>query len=541
MEAAKCEIIVNSIPMSRLRRFAQSLISGYVQLGANIAYTLVTVRLALHYLPQGEFGLWASIAQLAQYIALVDFGFSGSASRILVDYKDRRDSGEYGSTISTIGLVGVAQAFLILLVGTGLAIVVGPLLRIPEGLEEKFVRLMVGQVVITAAVFATQTLGFMLAAHQRYDFSNYGGALGFVANGAAMWIGFSHGAGVYSLLWGQAAGFLCLLSLWLAGCWRLGLFPGRGEWGKPSRERFVELFSFGRDIFLFAVGNQFINASQTLLVTRLFGLEAAAVWNVCTRFYLVLVQLISRVFDYSASTLAEMMVRQEREKLLGRFRDIVVLTVNMAVVCGLLLAVCNGPFVELWTKGGIAWTAKNDFLLGIWLVVGSTVRVHTGLVGQTKSFRFLRYLYFLEGSTFVGLTLLLHRLDGMTLMLLLSVACSLCFSFPYGLRRTCEYYNLAWCDLAKWHRETLRLAVGIVPAGLAVWFLTRKAAALDRLIVDFLVLGGWSGWMFLRYGLSDSLHREAFNRVPPWGRRILLLGPARAMRGSKSTKHESMG
>jgi hypothetical protein len=87
--------------MSRLRQFAHSLLSGYVQLAAAIVYTLTSVPMALHYLPPDrlEFGLWASVTQLAQFIALVDFGFTASAGRILVDYKDQRESGEYGSTI----------------------------------------------------------------------------------------------------------------------------------------------------------------------------------------------------------------------------------------------------------------------------------------------------------------------------------------------------------------------------------------------------------------------------------------------------------
>jgi hypothetical protein len=36
--------------MSRLKKFARSLISGYAMLGANIFYTLASVPLALHYL-----------------------------------------------------------------------------------------------------------------------------------------------------------------------------------------------------------------------------------------------------------------------------------------------------------------------------------------------------------------------------------------------------------------------------------------------------------------------------------------------------------
>src|ERR1044071_1888761 len=55
--------------MSRFRKYAHSLVSGYVVLGANMLYTLASVPLALKYLGKPEFGLWALTSQIAGYIA----------------------------------------------------------------------------------------------------------------------------------------------------------------------------------------------------------------------------------------------------------------------------------------------------------------------------------------------------------------------------------------------------------------------------------------------------------------------------------------
>src|SRR5208282_1117622 len=107
--------------MSRFKRFAHSLVSGYMQLGVNSLFTLASVPLALHYLDKEEFGLWALTSQIAGYIALIDLGLTAAASRILIDYKDHQKHGEYGGVIQTGAWVGLSQAALIFLVGTLLA------------------------------------------------------------------------------------------------------------------------------------------------------------------------------------------------------------------------------------------------------------------------------------------------------------------------------------------------------------------------------------------------------------------------------------
>src|SRR5260370_29360926 len=82
--------------ISRTKRFASALASGYLALAANVVYTLASIPLALHYLTREEFGLWAVVGQITGYFALLDFGVGQSVSRILIDYKDDVNGGEYG-------------------------------------------------------------------------------------------------------------------------------------------------------------------------------------------------------------------------------------------------------------------------------------------------------------------------------------------------------------------------------------------------------------------------------------------------------------
>ena len=117
--------------MSRFKRFAHSLISGYVLLGANTVYTLASIPLALHYLSKVEFGLWALAGSIMGYVMLIDLGMSGSVARILIDYKGDHTKLEYGSVIQTGALVGVVQGLLIFVAGTAAAFVLAPVFKVP--------------------------------------------------------------------------------------------------------------------------------------------------------------------------------------------------------------------------------------------------------------------------------------------------------------------------------------------------------------------------------------------------------------------------
>jgi hypothetical protein len=80
--------------MSRIKKFTQSLLSGYLTLAAQALYTFASIPLALHYLSKAEFGLWGLTLEVGAYIALIDAGMGGSVSRVLIDHKDNPASGD---------------------------------------------------------------------------------------------------------------------------------------------------------------------------------------------------------------------------------------------------------------------------------------------------------------------------------------------------------------------------------------------------------------------------------------------------------------
>src|SRR5213594_3948247 len=244
--------------MSRLKRYT---------------LTFASVPLAFQYLSKAEFGLWALCSQIAGYLALIDFGMAGAQSRILVDYKDETTGTNYGSTILTALLVGAVQGLVLLAGGAVVLWLLGPMPGVPADLGRQFRWLMFSQCALVAAGFLTRIVGNLLWAHQRSDVGNVILLFQFVVNYAVMWAAFANGAGVFSLLWGLLASTVVALVFSIAACARLKFFPSRSRWGRPTWQRFKELFAFGKDVFVFTLGSQMVNTSQTILISPLMGLE----------------------------------------------------------------------------------------------------------------------------------------------------------------------------------------------------------------------------------------------------------------------------
>lgn len=509
--------------MSRIKNLARALASGYVALGANVLYTLGTVPVALHYLSKPEFGLWALVSQISGYLLLVDLGMAGSISRILIDHKDTPADGTYGSVIKTGTLVLVVQGAIVALAGTVVSFCLAGLFDVPVQYHRDFQWLVAGQCLVTGGLFAVRMAGHILQAHQRYDVSNYAQVGYFLVGFGTMWLGFERGLGLYSLLVANAAAALCNGVIMLVAVFGLRLCPPAGAWGRASRRTFRDLFAYGQEIFLLSVGQQLVNASQVMVIARTLGLDAAAIWSIGTKSFTLAQQVVYRIFDFSASAFAEMIVRGERERLLGRFRDVVVLSASFGIWAGLAAAICNQSFLAILTKSKIQWEVANDWLMALLVIVYSTTRCFTGFTGITKQIRAMKYVYLIEGVVFVGLSVLVARPWGIAGIIGVAVATNLLCSGWYGVARVREYFGLTESGLVwSWLRSPMALlallafGLGIVELAIDV-----QGSAIFQFATKafFALTIGGVGFWFL--GLRPQLKAEIIARLAKWRGRII--------------------
>lgn len=490
--------------MARLHRYLHSVASGYILIGANAFYTLASVPLALAYLGKEQYGIWALVAQVGQFISFIEFGMTPSITRVLVDFKDRVATKEYGSMVATSWLIFAAQSVLILVLGIVMASMPG-LFRIPDEMSPLYRRVVFLQFCIHACSFTTRLFGALLESHQRQYITNYTTLASLVVSYVVLFVSFRAGAGLYSLIFSGFAGWMTTALLSGILSWRMRLLPGMGFWARPSLQIFTELFQLGRGILLVTVGSQLIMSVQPLIISRTLGLEATAVWSVCTRPFSLLGLILWRFFDYSLPAFAEMVARGENERIARRFRALVVINAELSAVAAVLLATCNGPFIRLWTHGAMSWPVTNDILLGLWLFVVSIFHCHGMFILTSKRLRAMPYVYLLDGFVLLTAAGLLSGRYGTGSILAISIISNLCIHGAYSLWRTARYFDLQYREVA-W--------VWLRPAFASLFVLTAFATVLHlslRSVVSpvlYLALsagliGGLGFVMFLVWGLRN--------------------------------------
>lgn len=501
--------------MSRLKNFTRNLATSYLQLVVNVVYSLVSIPLILHWLPKAEFGLWALLVQLMGYMALVDLGMTSAVARLLVDHKDERSNGNYGSLLKAAFLVSAAQGILVLIIVILSAPGLASLMKITPEHEHVFVLLLRLQGVITAFGFMMRPLNLMLYAHQRMDIQTYNDIFNLLAALGLLVLFLSKGFGIISFIYSNAITALIGPVYLLWNCWRLGFLPHLGEWGAISAKVFKEVFGYGFQIFLFNLGCQLQFASQTIVVSRALGLEAAAAWAVGTKMFNMAFPLMTRPYGAALPGLYEMVARGEMERLKARFRTIVQLTASLGMFLAGTYVLCNGLFVGIWTSGKIMWPVLNDALLAGWLFVISLQTTHCTFVSVTKQFGAMSYVLLGEGCAFILLALFLGAHWGIPGVITCSVLCTILFSYQYGTRRSARFFECRFMEVAvNWVRPSLMMAFVYGLLILVVWFGASGLPSIWRLILNAFVAGTAGIALFLRLGLPREIFEAAQPRLP---------------------------
>lgn len=414
--------------------FLRALGSGYLLVGVTAIYSIFSIPLALRHLSKEHFGLWALASQMTAYYALIDLGMTTSISRHLVEAKNDRLSGRYGSLILTGTAVTVVQAFIIILGGALLVFLIEPWLNIPSDLTANYRTLFFAQTIVIGLSFGTKIFNHIFASHQRFDISNFFGIINQLLLLLLLWFFFENSWGLLSF---PLAGFfvwIVNLCMSLTVCWKGGFLPSNlTEWGGARWSDFTSMFAFGRDIFLMSIGAQIIFGSQTIILTRAIGLEAAAVWAICTKPFMLVCQLVWKIYEFAYIRFAELAVQENYLKLAERYKDLRLVIWVAAISCGALLTGLNSDFVSLWTGSSVtSWQPILDFFLGLWLVVLSMGRCDLSFNIALKNLGYSSAILLTEAFTFVLIACYLVPKAGIPGMIIISILCSLLFSFRYN-------------------------------------------------------------------------------------------------------------
>lgn len=375
---------------------------GYALVAANIAFTILSIPLALRYLGKEEFGLWALAQQIGGYFLLIDLGLTSAMSRLLANHKDDVNGGSYGSLLLTSSITFSAQGLLLVIFGVIFALAAPGLFNVPDRLADDFCNVLMLLALLHGATIASRAITAPLWAFQRLDISYGFGIVALVGGIVFLWMGFHAGLGIYSF---PLAGFPPMIVCSFAGlvfCQRRHFYPAFGAWGRPRWAAFKEMFHFGKDVTLMTIGSQLVNASQIMILGRVAGLEAAATFAIGTKFYALGSQLAGRLVESSAPALTEMYVRKESTRLKQRFFDIFRTSLFLATTGAVALVAANSMAVTWWTSGVISWNFYWDIMLGLLLIGTITSRCLVGLFGIAANLRPVRNIYLAEAALFIA-------------------------------------------------------------------------------------------------------------------------------------------
>jgi O-antigen/teichoic acid export membrane protein len=502
--------------VTRLRQFSRGLGSSWLATAATVAYSLLSVPIALRYLSVEEFGLFVLLIQISAYFGLVEIGMSAASARILVDHKDHRDGRIYGSVILTSFFVFAIQGFIILAVGILAAPWIIALVSVPSALAEVATLLLRWLAFTSALTLVLRIFGSVLYANKRLDlihaFMGANMAFGLVLLAAIL----ASGAGLAGLRWMFVAQAAIAILLPVLACHNLELLPKKGHWGAPSIERFREIFGFGKDIFLVNVGNQVLEASQLIIVTRTMGLTAAAIWSVSTKLFALVYQLVTKIEGTALVFFAEMMVRGEKDKLAARFRQVFQLTAALAMVSLAVVVTINGPFVSVWTNPSLAWSLPLNGLLAFTVALNTLTRCSGDLIIHTKNIAAFRYVYFFEAVIFVLLSLWLSTHFGFYAILGASIVCLVVFRATYTTWRMARYFSLpAMTFWWTWLKRPIFAGILLLPFVISSpWLASIVPNLWGQLFIALAWVGLPAAIVFLFVALPRDVRKEFAQRLP---------------------------
>jgi O-antigen/teichoic acid export membrane protein len=499
---------------SRKTLLTRGVLLGYGALVTQIFYSLATIPLALSYLNKAEFGLWGLITTLTSYLAMLEFGMLNSFQRHLFECRDNKEDGRYGRLFTASCVAFLLIALFMLVVGVPGALLAAPVFAIPTELQAEFRWLMLGSVGVAAFYMAIRMICAPLYIHQRHDLVQFSQICLYLIMYVVLHLGLRAGWGVYAMLANTAAGGLWQLLFALFNCIRLKLYPPKGTWAFPSRDELKSVLRYSRDFFIIQVGSQFASTMPMLLMPRLLGLEAVAVWTVCTRSFGVLKQVVSKPFEYSLPMLCEIYVKGEPGRMALRWTNVTQLVIAIAACVFAVCAANNSTFISLWVGPHMTWRPANDWLVAIFFLVSLIVAAVFGVVGFHKRFGFTRIAPYAEAALIAINALWMTHLWGLTGLLAAAIVSQLLTRFWFGLRylASISETKVAWLL-----RESLLRPLLVLPlCMIAAWICAKMHVFLPGYAGLFLAAGTGtllSGAMVFFLGVSTQVRSEMLHML----------------------------
>ncbi len=427
---------------------------------------LLQVPLALKYLGNEGYGLWALAFQVSLWLQLMDLGMNGALARYLIDYRHDLSGRELAKCIGCGLRIFTAQGLVVTLATAALAFTGEATFGLAPGEALAFRNVLL--ILSTSALirFLPKVASAWLYASQRQDLIQIVFIVVTTLEFCLFWALLVTGNGIYAFAWSRAVTPIVAAGLFFWLAIRYADFPTQHLLAKSDLPMFRRLAGFAGGMFLLTLGNQLLTMSQTILASKVLGLTAAAVWATAPRLFQLVSQAVGKLWDLRIPYLSLLMATSERQYLTAQFIRTYRATAYIGGGAAGFVAAINPEFLSLWTKGAISWEGGNDLMMALGLYTVLLIRCFTDFVLHTKKVGWMPFLMLVEGFFFIGLSLVLLPSMGIRGMVLASLLIGGLLRLPYAwvkFRQFCQLSNAG-------HGVLLLHSGGGLVLGVSLWW-----------------------------------------------------------------------
>ncbi len=226
--------------------------------------------LIVHSLGDVAYGIWVLLGSLVGYLGLLDLGVRGAVTRFIAKFHTRSDHLQATQIASSALLIFSIAGVLAILVGLGLAVVIGQLFQIPEELLGAARIVVVLGAINIAVSLVSGVFGGVVAGLQRFDYANAIEIAVSACRAVAIVVALKLGMGLVALAVIQLS---MSIAGGLAGYWlSRSLYPElKVSWGACRREQLRTIFTFSISVLLLQASGMLILFTDSIVIGALLS------------------------------------------------------------------------------------------------------------------------------------------------------------------------------------------------------------------------------------------------------------------------------
>lgn len=418
--------------MSHKRTLATAAAS-YLQVATFAITSLLTLRIAARNLEPQEFGLWGFITQSVGYILLLDLGVSASLGRMFGEPLAEGGLKRFHAWLTLAAILLSLQGVVIVVAGFLLESWVLGWFNIPVHLLQEASILWKTFLLVSGLGLVFRITNALLFAQNRAYLSNLTPIVTSLVSLLVFFLMIEQGHGVLSYAWstaiGSASGWALGVLFITWGPTKLGLNFGGIEW-----PMFHRLFGFASAVFLVSIAVQIFFSGQGLIITKLLGLEMAAIFAVTTRIPLLLMQVMWKPFDAFTPRWQVEYCSGNVDVVRKEFRLLTEGSILLGGIAGCFVILALPSFICLWTRPEYFGGSFLVILLAVFLLVQTVLHCASYPFSLAMKMRTYSLVVLCDTLFSLATMVFLIKWIGLPGSILGALLVSMLFSFWYHIK-----------------------------------------------------------------------------------------------------------